>query len=42
MTPERRERISELFEAALEQEPSHRDAFLAGACDDEEIRAEVK
>src|SRR5215470_16923797 len=41
MTPERRERISELFEAALEREPGRRSAFLNEACDDEEILAEV-
>ncbi|MBK5294107.1 MAG: serine/threonine-protein kinase [Acidobacteriia bacterium] len=42
MTPEGRERISELFEAALEREPNERDEFLEESCSDEEIRTEVK
>jgi serine/threonine protein kinase len=42
MTPEQRERISELFEAALEREPSERDAFLNEVCDDDKVRAEVR
>ena len=42
MTPEKREKVSELFEAALEREPNQRDVFLDDACSDEEIRAEVK
>jgi serine/threonine protein kinase len=41
MTPERRERVSELFAAALDIDSNYRDAFLKGACDDAEVRAEV-
>jgi len=42
MTPEETERVSELFEAALERDPTEREAFLEEACDDEEVRAEVE
>lgn len=42
MTPEQRERVSQLFEEALEKDPSQRDAFLNQACDDGEILAEVR
>lgn len=43
MTPEeRQERIKELFGTAMEREPSQWDSFLAQACDDEEIRHEVR
>lgn len=43
MTPERWNRVSEVFEAALEKEPRERNAFLAAACrDDGELRAEVE
>jgi serine/threonine protein kinase len=42
MTPEQRERISELVEEALGREPGQREIFLYEACDDEEIRAEVR
>src|SRR5256886_10208498 len=43
MTPERWQRITELFEAALEREPQDRLAFLAEVCsDDDGLRAEVE
>src|SRR5438046_1571698 len=43
ITPERWQRISELFEAALEREPQDRLAFLAEVCsDDDALRAEVE
>ncbi|HEX6623289.1 MAG TPA: protein kinase, partial [Pyrinomonadaceae bacterium] len=43
MTPERWQRVKELFEAALERGPAERAAFLAGACaDDEEVGREVE
>ncbi|MDQ2898629.1 MAG: serine/threonine protein kinase, partial [Acidobacteriota bacterium] len=43
MTPERWERIKELFEAALEREPSSRSEFLENACHgDEALRKEVE
>ncbi|MDQ6708008.1 MAG: serine/threonine protein kinase, partial [Acidobacteriota bacterium] len=43
MTPERWERIKELFEAALEQPPARRGEFLAGACTgDASMHAEVR
>ncbi len=32
MTPQRWERIKELFEAALERSPEERSAFVAEAC----------
>ena len=42
MTPERSDRIRELFEGALERESSQRAAFLAGACGgDEDLCAQV-
>ena len=43
MTPERWERIKELFEAALERPPAERAEFLARACEGEAaLHAEVK
>lgn len=43
MTPEeRQERINELFGTAIEREPSQWDSFLTQACDDDEIRQEVR
>ena len=42
MDPERQERIKELFEAALKQEPEKRSSFLAQACaGDTSLRAAV-
>ena len=39
MTPERWARVKELFNAALAQEPSRRDAFVAEAtADDQDLR----
>ena len=43
MTPERWHRFAELFEAALEREPSERAAFVAAACgDDTALRRELE
>ena len=43
MTPERWQRVKELFQSALKREPSERAAFLDQACaDDEELRNEVE
>jgi serine/threonine protein kinase len=42
MTPEEGERILELVAEALEREPGQREMFIDEACDDEEIRAEVR
>jgi eukaryotic-like serine/threonine-protein kinase len=43
MTPERYQRIGQLFHEALELEPGQRPAFLAQACaDDEDLRQEVE
>lgn len=43
MTPERYQRIKELFHSALEREVEERPAFLAEACgDDEALRAKVE
>ena len=43
MTPERYQRVVELFHAALELEPGARSAFLSQACaSDEELRQEVE
>jgi serine/threonine protein kinase len=43
MTPERWQRINELFHCALEREPAERAAFLDQACaDDQELRREVE
>jgi serine/threonine protein kinase len=39
---QRQERVKELFGAALEREPSEWDSFLSEACDDEEIRRDVR
>jgi|GEM_PF-3025036 len=42
MTPERWQRVREIFQSALEREPSQRAAFLAGACaGDEALRRQV-
>jgi hypothetical protein len=42
MTPERRRKIQELYQAALERDPSERSAFLAEACrGDEELKREA-
>ena len=42
MTPERWRRIDDLFDAALRLDPAERDAWLRGACgDDDDLRAEV-
>lgn len=42
MTPERWDRIKELFDGALERDSGERAAFLAGACGgDEDLRAQV-
>lgn len=42
MTPERWDRIKELFESALEQDSAERASFLAEACGrDEDLRAQV-
>ena len=43
MTQEQRqERVKELFGEALEREPRDWDSFLSEACDDAEIRGEVR
>ncbi|MHC4427946.1 MAG: serine/threonine protein kinase [Planctomycetota bacterium] len=42
MTAERAERGHELFEQAVERPPEERSAFLAEACSDVELRAEVE
>ena len=42
MTPEEWSRAKELFDAALEQEPTQRAAFLAQACPDDRLRQEVE
>jgi eukaryotic-like serine/threonine-protein kinase len=43
MTPERWQRASGIYEAALEREPGERGAFIAHACgDDQELRREVE
>ena len=43
MTPDRWERVTELFEAALERPPEERVAFLDGVChDDASLSGEVK
>jgi hypothetical protein len=43
MTPEPGKKVEELFHAALEREPSERDAFLEEACGgDEALLDEVK
>src|SRR5438034_790546 len=42
MTPERWQKVKEIFQAALKLEPAHRPAFLARACDgDVDLRREV-
>src|SRR6516164_7464518 len=42
MTAEQREKVKQLFEAALKRAQTEWDYFLAEACDDEEVRVEVK
>jgi serine/threonine protein kinase/tetratricopeptide (TPR) repeat protein len=42
MTPEDWSKAKELFDAALEQEPTQRAAFLAQACPDDNLRQEVE
>jgi serine/threonine protein kinase len=43
MTPERWQRASEIYEAALEREPGERGVFIANVCgDDQELRREVE
>ena len=43
MTPERWQKVKEIFQSALERAPSERSAFLAGACGgDETLREEVE
>ena len=42
MTPERYQKLVDLFHAALELEPEARPAFLAQTCSDEELRQEVE
>ncbi len=43
MTPERWQKIEEIFEAAAEREPQTRSAFLDEMCDgDAELRQEVE
>ena len=43
MTPERWQRASGIYEAALEREPDERGAFIAHACgDDQELQREVE
>ena len=42
MTPEEWSKAKELFDAALEQEPTQRAAFLAQACPDDSLRHEVE
>jgi serine/threonine protein kinase/TolB-like protein len=43
MNPDRWQQIKEVFNDALQREPSQRAAFLAGACaDDRDLRAEVE
>ncbi|HXI88788.1 MAG TPA: protein kinase [Blastocatellia bacterium] len=41
MTPERYEKIGQLYHAALELAPADRAAFLAEACGDDELRRDV-
>jgi hypothetical protein len=43
MDPIRWQQIEQLYQAALEQEPGQRDAFLGEVCgDDEDLRREVE
>jgi hypothetical protein len=43
LPPEQWERIEKLFQSAMELEPAEREAFLAGACgDDQLLRREVE
>src|SRR5437660_9125849 len=43
MTPERWQRVKQIFDSALEYEPAKRSDFLAGACGgDEDLRHEVE
>jgi hypothetical protein len=42
MTPEQHKRVKELFDAALDMNPTDQESFLAKSCGDDEIRAEVR
>ena len=42
MTPERWQRVQDLFHQALDQGPETRGAFLREACDDADLRAQVE
>jgi eukaryotic-like serine/threonine-protein kinase len=42
MTPQRWQLIDRIFKSAIERTPPERAAFLAQACDDDELRAEVE
>jgi len=43
MTPERWQRVSDLYEAVLERPAGEREAFVAGACaDDSALRREIQ
>ena len=43
MTPERWQQVARVFQSAMEQEPSTRDAYVASACDgDVELQREVE
>src|ERR1041384_6626002 len=43
MTPERWQRVKQIFDSALQFEPAQRSVFLAGACgDDDALRTEVE
>jgi len=42
MTPDKWERVKALFEAALQQDPSERVAFLARACPEDDLRHHIE
>jgi transposase len=42
MTPEQHKRVKELFDAALDMDPTEQESFLAKSCWDDDIRAEVR
>ena len=42
MTPERWQKVQELFAEALEREPAERATYLTGACKDGSLRQEVE
>lgn len=43
MTPERWQQVKHIFNAAVEQDPKYRPAFIAEACGaDAELRSEVE